>query len=190
MKPFFSFVSSSLALLLLAGCGLLGDEEKIPTDNELQTITTQGVSIGKPPSWNFIEQTEKPEDFPKGVLFLMSSVEPWGQGTTFATVAVATEQIPLGTSSRKYAEAAAQKTEQEVINFEKVGEETVTIDGNEGKLLQFRGKNKAGEDTLEWQHLFVAKGTMGYVISSTAPTDLNDEQRTLLKNIVLSFHVQ
>ncbi len=174
-------------LLFASGCGSGGNDIQLPPESELQTTSVQGISIGKPPSWSFIDREEYPDRFPKNIILLMSSVEPWGEGETFATVAVAKEDIPESTSAKKYGEAAVKKTESEIINYERISEETVTIGDIEAKYLRFKGRTAFDENQLEWQHLFIAKGNTGYVVSSTAPLDASNENKDLLRKIVLSF---
>ncbi|MBI5414091.1 hypothetical protein HZA38_01085 [Candidatus Peregrinibacteria bacterium] len=186
MKP---FLSASLlgALLIFAGCGGGSPEYQIPGDTELESISLQGISLKKPPSWELIDRTDRPDAIPSDVILLMRSVEPWGAQLNFALVGVGKEKLPENTSSIQYAKAAVQKTEQEIVNYESVSEEDIDIQGNKAIFLQFRGKESLSGDVREWFHLFVAKNDMGYVVSAVTPLDAEANQKEFIKSIVKSF---
>lgn len=187
MKRFFSIFAIGI-LLVFSGC-FGDDEESDPAEIEAQMEVTEfrGIQISSPPEWDVLTRADSPQDFPQDVLLMLRSVEPWGSGETFATVSVASEELPAGTSSRRYAEAAVQKTEQEMIGFELINEENIDVSGNQAKLLTFSGKSALEEDTLEWQHLFVAQDERGYVVSSAVATDATESEKQTLRAIVTSF---
>jgi|GEM_PF-5237326 len=187
MKRFLSWLGVFSLLLLLSACGGDTTEPTSVADIEFTRVGTADLSLDKPTSWNFLTRAEDPTKLPKGVLFIMSAVEPWGAGQTFATVAVAEEKLPQGTSSKQYAEAGSLKTQGEIAGYKKISEESLSIGGQDAKLLEFSGRDSFEGTEFIWQHLFVAQDGKGYVVSSTAPQDATVEQRTLLKRIVTSL---
>ncbi len=192
MKRFRHILFS--ALFVLAGCFHSGDGDTsiVTTDvsDEVQEVRTRGIVLEKPVEWDILTREDSPDKLPPGVILLFSSVEPWGAGDMFATVSVAREAVPSGTSARRYTGAASKKTKDSIVQYEEIENANMKIGDHNAKYIRFSGKSSLEEPTLEWQHLFLATEDMGYVVSSATPPDASNAQKDLLKQIVTSFNLE
>ncbi len=178
LKLFFSFA----IIFSLSGC--FGNSDNSNSEKNL-TFNDPHFTINYPENWIVKTRQNFGEEIPKETVATFSRPEPREGYRT--TISIINDIVPPQTSSLDYAKANINNAVQGILEFEKIEERNLEISGEETKLMVFKGKSELNAKTLQYVQTYLVKGELGYTITASDLLDIEENDFTILQDLVKSF---
>jgi len=185
MKKIVKLCLFFVLMLNLSAC--FGDDQE--TVNEKTKIFTDAnFTIDYPTSWIVKTRQDFGAEIPQETVVTFSKSEPRDGYRT--TISVVNDVVPPQTSSLDYAKANINNAVSGIINFEKIEERDLEIEKDATKLLIFTGKSDLNAKTLKYVQMYLVKGELGYTITASDLLDIEENDFTILQDLVTSFRIR
>jgi len=201
---------STLAVVLVGGCGSGDRMTTGPTDNGLSTHTVEsaGFSLGVPRHWDVVRRDDAADvlddmvaDDPSLELFVEQLRSPDSPFKLLAiaptrdrdagvapTLTVAEAPLPADTTALEYLEAGRPQLEASVELLDDIAIEPVEHPSEDAAVARYAAQGMTGESPNIAAAVYViASGDKAFVLSFTMAEQLEPDYRAQFDNSALSF---
>lgn len=174
------------ALTVLSACG--GSDDTIPSAENLRAYDGGNFTIQIDPAWKIINQSDFYAEIPKETLVAFASPEAYNG--FFINVNIIREPLNQNATSIDYGRANINASGQNLVDYQKIQEVDIDLNGESALLHIFQARLNASEKLIRFIQLYVAQGQTGYIVSGGMPPDTPQELRDLVGAMVTSFRLK